>query len=191
MHIRPATADDASHLAQLINLAGEGLPAYLWLADCGDLAQVMNHGAERARRESGGFSYRNAHILTLNGETAGMLLSYPLPSPYDAGNLADYPAVIRPIIELESLVPGTYYLNAIAVYAPFEGRGGGRLLMATAEHLARELNHSHLSLIVASENKRARQLYTRLDYREAARRRAEPFPGTLHEGDWLLMIKDL
>ncbi|MEX0607632.1 MAG: GNAT family N-acetyltransferase [Halofilum sp. (in: g-proteobacteria)] len=48
-----------------------------------------------------------------------------------------------------------------------------------------------MSLIVAEQNSPARRLYERLGYRDAARRARMFFPGFPHEGDWLLMRKDL
>ena len=61
--IRPATKADAHALADLINFAGEGLPLYLWkkMAEPGETAWEV--GRRRAKREDGGFSYRNATVL--------------------------------------------------------------------------------------------------------------------------------
>lgn len=63
--------------------------------------------------------------------------------------------------------------------------------MARAERLAEEAGADTVSLIVAEQNSPARRLYERLGYRDAARRARMFFPGFPHEGDWLLMRKDL
>lgn len=70
--------------------------------------------ALRAARESGGFSYRNAHVAERDGRVVAMLLGYRLPEPYDAGDLEALPSVVRPLVELEALAPGSWYVNAVA-----------------------------------------------------------------------------
>ena len=71
---RAATPEDAAALAELIDLAGEGLPLYLWerMAEPGETAWDV--GRRRARRESGAFSYRNAVVAERHGKTAGCLV---------------------------------------------------------------------------------------------------------------------
>jgi ribosomal protein S18 acetylase RimI-like enzyme len=191
MNVRNATKQDAEHLAFLINLAGEDLPKLLWrrMADAGQ--EPLAFGALRAVREDGAFSYRNARILEIDGSVAGMLLSYLLPDPHDAGDLDDYPAVIRPLVELEAKAPGTWYINAIATYQQFRGRGVASALMSLGEHMARDAHASGLSLIVASENKMAHGLYVKLGYQEIESRSLVAFPGGPAGGEWLLMVKNL
>ena len=50
-HARPATKEDAAVLAQLVNMAGDGLPLYLWtkMAAGGDPWEA---GRQRAMRET-------------------------------------------------------------------------------------------------------------------------------------------
>ena len=191
MSIREAKIDDAKHLARLIDLAGEGLPAFLWrrLAEPGQDPLIV--GARRAAREEGSFSYRNARVLEIDGSIAGMVLSYPLPDPYDIGAPEDYPAVVRPLVELESLVPGSWYVNAIATYEEFRGRGVATALMSACEDLARAARATKLSLIVAGENTGAHALYEKLGYRETGSRPVFAYPGGPQGGLWLLMVKDL
>ena len=42
------------------------------------------------------------------------------------------PPVFVPLIELENLAPRTHYVNALAVFPQFQGRGLGRLLLRAA-----------------------------------------------------------
>lgn len=191
MSIRPATPDDAPHLARLINMAGEGLPAYLWLKECGDLDTVLAEGEARARRETGGFSYRNAWVFEKDGQVAGMVLGYQLKSRYDASDLDECPGIFRPLVELESLAPGSYYINAIAVYSMFQGKGIASELMQHAEQQARDCGAKTLSLLVASENPEAKKLYQKLNYHYVDSRPVVPFPGIMHGGDWELMVKQV
>ena len=191
MKIRAATRDDAEHLAFLINLAGEGLPEFLWRRMAHEGQEPLVVGAHRAARNAGAFSFRNAAVLEIDGSVAGMLLSYPLPDPYEIGELDDYPAPVRPLVELESEAPGSWYVNAIATYEKFRGRGVASALMAHCQDLATAVGATRLSLIVASENTGAHALYLKLGYREIASRPLVPYPGGPDDGRWLLMAKDL
>jgi ribosomal protein S18 acetylase RimI-like enzyme len=190
MNVRDATKEDAEHLAFLINLAGEKLPQLLWGQRAESGQDPMSVGALRAVREEGAFSYRNARILEIDGAVAGMLLSYLLPDPYDTGELDDYPAVIRPLVELEAKAPGSWYINAIATYPNFRGRGVASTLMSLGEEMARDAHASGLSLIVASENRVANGLYVKLGYQEIESRPLVSFPGGPDGGEWLLMVKN-
>jgi len=188
--IRPARVDDARKLADLMNIAGEGIPAYLWerMADAGE--DVLAFGARRISRTEGGFSYTNAWVAEVDGAVAGMLLGYRLPDPYETGPLDQLPAVVRPLVELEALVPGAWYINAVATCTEYRGRGIGRELMAWADQCADSCGAVNLTLIVAEENTGARKLYEKLGYRVVAKRAIVPFPGCPHTGDWMLLEKN-
>ena len=70
LSFRPGTNADAAALAVLVDIAGEGLPAFMWsrLKASGQL--VLEFGRERARRDTGGFSHKNAVIAEIGGEIA-------------------------------------------------------------------------------------------------------------------------
>ena len=187
-HARPG---DDCLLAELIDRAGEGLPRVLWARAAEPGQDPMEVGAARAARMTGGFSYRNAVVLDVDGTAAGMLLSYRLDDPYEIGDLSEVPRVVRPLIELEARAPGSWYVNAVAVRPGFEGRGHGRRLMELAEDLGQDAGATDISLIVADENARARGLYERLGYVVRDRRPVVGSPGFAHGGDWLLMVKRL
>lgn len=191
MIIRAATKDDAADLAELINMAGEHLPAYQWQQmSAGDQAPMV-FGATRAARGEGAFSYANARVAEIGGEVAGMLLGYRQPDPYDTGDLDAVSPILRPLIELESIAPGSWYVNAIATYEQFRGRGVGRALMHAAEQVARSSGASELSLIVASLNTGAAAMYRRLGYAERARLALVRYPKGPPGGAWVLMVKRL
>lgn len=191
MHIRNATKKDAHHLAFLINLAGEQLPEFHWRHMAGKGEDPMLFGARRAARDTGAFSYRNARVLEIDGAVAGMELSYLLPDPYELEGYDDLPEVIRPLVELEAEAPGSWYINAIATYQTYRGRGVASKLMSGCEERARETGASILSLIVSSENRGAHSLYMKLGYQEAACRPVASYPGGPSGGAWLLMIKEI
>lgn len=191
MEVEPALRSDADDLAYLIDIAGEGMPQYLWsrLAEPGQTA--LEVGALRAAREEGGFSYRNALVCRDKGSVLGMVLAYRLPAPYVMGERSDYPDIVLPLIELESLAPGSWYFNAVATYEAARGQGIARMLMLESKERGRLQGCTEASLIVASANKRARHLYLQLGYQDIASRPIIEYPGCPYGGDWVLMTKKL
>lgn len=189
--LRKATPADGRILAELLDAAGEGLPRYLWAQRAANGEDPLAFGARRAAGTEGGFSHLNAHIALAAGEVAGMLLGYALPDPYDDSELDQAPAVVRPLLELEAQVPGSWYVNAVAAVPRFRGHGVGTFLMDMAEFLARAAGAAATSLIVADSNAGAMRLYARLGYEPIARRPVAPYPGCHHAGDWILMRRPL
>jgi ribosomal protein S18 acetylase RimI-like enzyme len=120
-----------------------------------------------------------------------MLLSYALPDPYDTELMDECPAVVRPLLELESKVPGSWYVNAIATHEQFRGRGVASALLSVCEDLAWAASAMSLSLILASDNRVARALYLKLGYEELGSRPLVAFPGGPGSGRWLLMVQRL
>ena len=189
--LRRARKDDAETLARLIDLAGEGMPSHLWAEVAQDGETPLAVGIRRTARDEGGFSYRHAVVADVGGSVAGMLIGYRQPDPYDAGDLAAVPDVVRPLIELEAEAPGSWYINALAVFPNHWGHGIGSALLTQADGLAAAAGAATLSLIVAGRNTGAFRLYGRCGFRPAAIRPIIHFPGTEHRGDWILMTKDL
>ena len=191
MEIRNASPTDASQLAYLINLAGEGIPEYLWrgMVEAGE--SPLEVGARRAARSEGGFSYTNARVCVEHDEMFGMLLAYRQPDPFELGGIADYPEVVRPLVMLEAQAPGSWYINAVATFAQYRGRGVASRLIADTESCAAAASCDRVSLIVASENTAAIRLYEHLGYHAVDSAPVMPYPGCLHGGNWVLMVKRL
>jgi len=187
--VRPASAADADDLARLVDIAGEGLPRYLWERMAAPGESAWDVGRARAARVEGSFSYRNATIAEVEGKIAACLVGYPLedePAPIDR---AAMPAMFVPLQELENLAPGTWYVNVLAVYPEFQGQGIGSGLLTVAEARAREAGSRGLSIVVSDGNEGARRLYRRHGYGERAARpmvkEAWENPGE----NWLLLVK--
>jgi hypothetical protein len=113
---RPATKADASALAVLVDIAGEGLPAHLWSTLKAPGESILEVGRERATREEGGFTYRNAIVAEAGGEIAACLVGYRLDDSYDLGNLEEIPELVRPLVLLEAKAPGSWYINVLATF---------------------------------------------------------------------------
>ena len=90
---------------------------------------------------------------------------------------------------LESLAPGTWYVNVLATYPRHRGRGHGTALLALADRLAADAGSRGLSIIVSNGNPGAMRLYERCGYRRVAERpmvkEGWQNPGTA----WVLMVK--
>jgi ribosomal protein S18 acetylase RimI-like enzyme len=189
--IRPARKSDAAALAILVDIAGEGMPSYMWSRMREPGQSAFEVGRARAAREEGAFSWRNAQVAEIGGEVAACLVDYRLDDPYDAGDLGSLPDVVRPLIALEAKVPGSWYVNVLAAFPEFRGRGIGARLLALAEERGRAQGATSASIIVASENMGAMRLYARTGYAEVARAPVVEFPGCAHGGDWVLMVKPI
>ena len=187
---RQAIPDDASAMAELVNMAGEGLPLYLWTTMAGEGQSPWDVGVERAQRESGGFSYRNTIVRDESGKVVASLIGYSLeddPAPTD---YSDIPSMFVPLQQLEDMVPGTWYVNVLATYLDSRGQGIGSQLLAIAEGIAAALSKRGLSIIVADTNVGARRLYERHGYSELAQREMVK-EGWEHPGkNWVLLAKD-
>lgn len=187
---RPATPADAPALARLIDLAAEGLPHHLWTAMAAPGEDPWAVGARRAARDEGSFSYANATVLVHGNAVIGCLLGYPLPDvpePFDPG---DTPPIFRPLLELEGLAAGSWYVNVLAIEAGWRNLGLGRRLLAHADRLAAETGRQGTSLIVADHNTAARRFYAREGYREIASRRIVKNGWHTAAEHWILCRKD-
>ena len=189
--IRHAGPSDARDLAKLIDIAGEGIPYWLWTRACVEGQHPLEIGMERARRTYGGFSFRNALIAELSSQPMGMVLSYAITEapPEDPDDL---PAPIAPFVALEKLSIGTWFINALAVFDGGQNRGIGTRLIAAAEDLARANGFDEMSIQVYSQNTGAVRLYERNGYVAVAREpvRQHPCP-PFYTDDVLLMKKTL
>lgn len=190
MEIRRARASDAAHLVRFINMAADDLPLHFWRKSVGPDGDPWALGAERAARETGNFSYRNAWLAEVEGQVAACLLGYGAeaePEPIDP----DTPPIFVPLLELEALAPGSWYLNVLATHAAFRGMGLGSALLAQAETIAASAGHASISLIVADTHQDALRLYAAKGYREVARRPVVKGDWQVNAAEWLLFIKPL
>ena len=183
--IHRASVSDARHLARLVDLAGEGLPSYLWGRMKPAGMDVWDFGTERAARDTGAFSWRNAWIAEVDGAVAGALVAYDIaaaPEPLDG-----LPPLARPLQALENMVPRSRYVNVLATYPACRRRGVGRALLATQLPLADP--QAGLSIIVADRNAPARALYRAMGFRVRARRRIRKDGWDCASRDWVLLTR--
>ncbi|WP_299609997.1 GNAT family N-acetyltransferase [uncultured Tateyamaria sp.] len=191
LNFRPAETGDALSLAKLIDIAGEGIPNWLWSHSAEAEQSALDVGVNRARRTTGGFSYTNARVAERFGDIVGMVLMYPIATMPDA-DVDELPQPIVPFVELEQLSVGTWYVNALAVLPHARGLGIGTALMADAEQAARCNGYDWLSIQVYEQNSGAVRLYERLGYSLAARSPVLSHPcAPYYTGDVLMLEKTL
>lgn len=189
MEIRKATVDDCYAIAELALIAGEGIPAYFW-GQTGDTDQdIIRNGARNAASETDNFSYRNVHLAVMDSEISGMLLAYRLPDATETGDCADLPAFIRPLIELEQCVPGSFYINMLAAYPQYRNLGIGTALMSIVDQLALKAACKIISVEVFEQNRGALRLYQRLGFNTLEHRKVVPHPCHPYTGDIILLTK--
>jgi ribosomal protein S18 acetylase RimI-like enzyme len=192
LQFRQARESDALDLACLIDSASRGVALWLWstLRDPGQSAIEVGRHRIRTLTVSPHY-YRAFTVAEIDGAVAGALTGRLLPIPYERGDFADLPDAYAPVLELEAVAAGSWYLNVISVYPEFRGRGLGSMLLGKAEEFARLAKAPRMSLIVEEANTGALKLYLRHGFAEWTRRPYLPFPGSMDEGDWLLLKKEV
>lgn len=185
--VRPGSPFDAPDMVQLINLAGEGLPLHYWGQLAEDGEDPWKVGMQRARRDEGSFSWRNATISKEDGRVAALLMTYFIgPDPQEI-DPATMPPMFVPLQELENEALDTLYVNVLATYAQFRNRGHGSRLLQHAEAVAGD---RPLSIIVVDGNSNAMRLYANFGFKTVAQRPIVEADGWTCIGDnYVLMIK--
>ncbi len=185
--MRLATEADAAELAELVNFAGEGLPLYIWagLAKNGQDPWAVGRArqAEKAREgqivvaDSG-----NGAVASLTGYAIGA-------EPVEIGE--DFPALFRPLQELENQALQSWYVNVLACYPDSRGQGIGSALLDLADEISGADGLHRMSVIVASNNLGARRLYERKGYRELATAPCVKEGWDTETENWVLLGKSL
>ncbi len=190
MLIRDAQPADADHLVRFINMAADDLPLHFWKKTVGPDGDPLALGRERAARGTGNFSFRNAWLAEVEGEVAACLLGYPAalePEPI----APDTQPLFVPLIELENMAPGSWYLNVLATYPQYRGQGLGSALLAKAEKVTRKAGRSTISLIAEDTHQDALRLYRAKGFTEIARRPIVKEDWQVDAQNWLLFTKSL
>lgn len=190
--IRPATKADAAEVALLVNIATHGGIRAGWEHDerATGTYDPLEVGRLDMLDETSEMNWRNATMAESDGEIVGMLLGYAEPDamgPFP-GNLPDF---LVPIVELEWLSAGYWFISMLGVHVPWRSHGVGGKLLALAEEKRAQTGRRGLALIVEDENAGARALYERMGFAVTASRPMRRYPdGTQPGKDWLLMVKE-
>ena len=184
---RLATEADAPQLADLVNFAGEGLPLYLWqgLAEDGQDPWAVGRARQEAKAREG-----QIVVADLGDGAVASLTGYAIgPEPEPIGD--DFPALFRPLQELENQAPDSWYVNVLACYPQFRGQGIGAALLEIADRIGRAEGLPRMSVIVADTNTGARRLYERHGYEETASAPCVKEKWDTDMENWVLLMKSL
>ena len=187
--MRPGRMSDSADLAALVDNASRGLLNWFWSSLCGPSESAFEKGRTRIRNNTESPAHWSKWIIAASQDvTAGAYSGYRLEAiqPDEA-----LPQVYAPMLELEALVEGSWYLMALAVFAEHRRKGIGSVMLAGAEQEARHAGASRMSLLVESVNDAAVRFYQRAGFQELARRAYIPFQGSRDEGDWILLTKEV
>ncbi|WP_375550854.1 GNAT family N-acetyltransferase [Rhodophyticola porphyridii] len=185
--LRLATEADANALADLVNFAGEGLPLHIWtgLAQDGEDPWAVGRARQAEKARDGQvvvFDFGNGAVAGLTGYGIGS-------EPEDIGD--DFPALFRPLQELENKALDSWYVNVLACYPENRGQGLGSKLLDVADEIARDAGHNKMSVIVADENVDARRLYERKGYSELDEAPCAKDGWETDIENWVLLVKSL
>ncbi len=186
----PARETDALELACLNDSASRGLAAWLWSRLSKPGQSLIEVGRSRIRNNAASpLHYKAWTVAEIDGVVAAALAGRLIPVPYERGDAGDLDGAFVPLLELEAIAAGSWYLNVLGVHPEFRGRGLGSRLLEKAEERAVAAEASRMSVMVEEVNAGALRFYLRHGFGEWARRAYVPFPGSSDSGDWLLLRK--
>ena len=109
------------------------------------------------RQDGNRFSYQNIQLAEQGSEVVGLVLSF------GGRDEARLNAAVGSWLEREAQ-DDEWYVDALAVFSNWGGKGIGTRLLQTAEQQARQHNYTKIALNVAQENEQALHLYQHLHY---------------------------
>jgi ribosomal protein S18 acetylase RimI-like enzyme len=188
--LRAATPRDAADLAILMDMASRGLVSWVWstLARRGQSPLELGRHRIRTRNDIPSH-FANWTVAEVGPDVVGAFAGYIVPNPYEPGDVSGLPDVYGPLLELEAVAAGNWFLMALAVYPEFHRRGFGSALLAAAGRTADESRARRMTLTISTENHGALALYRRDGFSEVARRQMLPYPGSGDNGEWVLLGK--
>ena len=177
--LRSATVDDAGASTQLIYMTMGSMADYLLGGD--DATEAKNTISRLFRRKKNRYSFEYTDLAIIDGEVAGLLLSYAgkvmkslnFPMVESMFSVNKVPETIRffyrslPLMTIKEVEEDEYFINNVAVFSKFQGHGVGTFLMSLAEKRTHESGLSKCALTVGTENGRAVRLYEHLGYQIA------------------------
>lgn len=190
LSIRPARTADAGDLAELVVMAGHGLPLVAWEARREAGETVMDVGRRSTAQPQGGFSFTNADLAIIDGEVAAAIICYPLPPDREPVRLDDVPPMFRPLEALENRAVPSWYVNVLATYEQHRRKGVATALLDHVAARASAAGYDRLSVITGDANP-ALHYYRGIGFEEAARDDIVK-QGWEHDSrEWVLMLKPL
>ena len=174
--IRSAIEDDANTSTQLIYMTMGSLADYLLGGD--DEGAAKKVISRLFRRQKNRYSHQYTNLAIINGEVAGLLLSYHgkvlkslnFPMVESMFAVIELPQLLQffyrslPLIRIKEAAADEYFINNMAIFPEFRGQGIGKFLMNLAQKRAKESGLNKCALTVEIKNSRAVELYQYLGY---------------------------
>jgi ribosomal protein S18 acetylase RimI-like enzyme len=195
---RAATISDCYKIAELFQIASDGVSNYVWstLTDDYPGLTLLEIGAKRYANEESLFSYKNCVIAENDREVMGMMLTFPI--DYQTSQMEELTTVpvAEPSAEVSQLdvlapygleAPGTWYICALALFPEYQGKGLGTQFLFLARQQARQRGYEELSLLCFEQNEGALRLYKRNGFKAIDRTPVVPHEMIHYTGDLLLM----
>lgn len=184
MQLRHATINDCADLAILDNIAGHGLPLWLWqdAVARGRADDAIEWGKEHYADLSQPCNWSNAAVATVDGETAGAAVGFFIPE--ETRFPTDGDAVLAPLMRLFAKAAGSRVLDMLAVYRRFTRRAIARALLRDQISSA---DDKPVSIVAANDNAPALTLYRSEGFAEVTREPFVPFNDTQTTTSWLLL----
>ena len=192
LRFRNGAKEDSSDLALLLDVAGRGLPAYLWSIEAKQGQSAYEYGREKIRSDENRRSYyKNWYVAENNGILVGAFFGFIVEIPYPEIDYNDITKYLHPIVELEKVASGSWLLQAISILPEYRGYGFAIQLLRKVEKVVKALGLKSISLQVEEVNNIALEIYKKNGFVEIDRRSYIPFPGSHDTGDFILMMKNL
>ncbi len=166
MIIREATREDSWAIANVVLLAIGVDIEHLELHTSPFNYELIKTLAER---EDSQYSYKNCYVCEVDGVVAGVICSYDGLRLYELRK-ALFEELQRKGAKLNKKLTdecesGELYIDSLAVFKEYRGRGIAKALISRVEEKSRELQIPILGLLVDNENPNAAKLYTSLGFR--------------------------
>lgn len=193
LRIRAADEKEAYHIAELINIASSNLEINDWEAELTpDMKErgmsPLDVGASHVLDPNHNFHYSNTKLAVQADKVVGLLLSYPIKqkSDKDRANLSAENQIYH---DLKQRAVGYFYIDSLAIYPDFQGKGIGSQLLDHAMSMAREQEFQNICLLAYEENFGAVRLYKRKGFRITHKEAIPDTPYMPFEGHVLLLEK--
>lgn len=175
--IRKATKEDAGQIARIITMAFH--PDLCDNMSVGNGTEIIFDLMSRlATKEESQYSYRNTLVCEVDGCVAGGACGY---DGKDFHRLRE--ALFSDLRENGLPVPdglseeteeGEFYIDSVAVFPEYRGKGIASMLIGAMEGWAADMGIRTIGLLVDADNPAAERLYSRLGFE---RKGVKPFLG--------------
>ena len=185
----PAGKEDCATLAELIDMASDGVVEYLFrdLVPGMQPVQLIAHNLENIDSPH---SYKSAIVARDGKEVVGMALSYSS----DFHHISDEMRNFFPADRLAHLsdfyaarVENSWYLDTLSVFGGHRRQGIGEKLISLTKKKAIENGYNALSLIVFADNELALPVYKRTGFEIVRKVKLGPNE-CIHHNDGSLLL---